>query len=448
MKKNLLRTALLASLCILLILFFYIYFINNNSLPVLCSHTFGNWTVTKKSSCFNDGLQTRTCMKCGDVEELSIEAPRKHTEVIDPATPPSCTEAGLTVGKHCSVCGEILIAQTVVPADNSHNYIVSLTPPTAQTDGYYEYACSICGDSYKETVTPTPITIISSNRTLVGYTGMTDENLIIPATFQHDGVWYRVTDIGPSAFENCSNLVSITIPDSATSISYAAFYQCSSLTKITIPDSIASIDDWAFYGCASLASIAIPDSVTSIGEGAFCSCTSLESVTIPNSVSSMEDQVFDSCTSLASITIGSGVNSMGDGVFSGCKSLTSIYVINANKAYSSLDGNLYSKDKKTLIQYAIGKLATSFILPNGVTSIGFAAFDGCLNLTNITIPDSVTSIGDYAFYNCTNLTSAVFKNTNSWKAGNHAISISKLANEEPAAKYLCSSHCHYKWTRS
>ena len=73
--------------------------------------------------------------------------------------------------------------------------------------------------------------------------------------------------------------------------------------------------------------------------------------------------------------------------------------------YKSIDGNIYSKDEKTLIQYATGKTNASFVIPDSVTSIGENAFSGCYSLTSITIPDSVTSIGDSAFSWCDSLTS-------------------------------------------
>ncbi len=167
-----------------------------------------------------------------------------------------------------------------------------------------------------------------------------------------------------------------------TSIGYEAFYNCDSLTSIVIPDNITSIGNRAFYDCSSLTNIVLPDSVTSIGSYAFSSCSSLTSVVIPDNITSI-----------------------GDYAFVGCSSLTSIDVAEDNPNYKDIDGNLYSKDGTTLIQYAIGQTATEFTVPANVTSIGDYAFFYCKSLTSIEIPDSVQSIGDCTFLSCESLTS-------------------------------------------
>ncbi len=198
---------------------------------------------------------------------------------------------------------------------------------------------------------------------------------------------------------------SFTIPNSITEIGDSAFEDCTSLESVTIPNSVTSIGDDAFRGCTSLTSVTIPDSVTSIGDSAFFGCTSLTSVTIPNSVTSIGRYAFAYRTSLTSVTIPDSVTSIGYFAFSGCTSLSNISVDSNNTAYCSIDGNLYNKDASVLIQYAIGKTAGSFTIPNSVTEIGDSAFSRCTSLTSVAIPDSVTSIRDDAFSGCTSLTS-------------------------------------------
>ena len=189
-----------------------------------------------------------------------------------------------------------------------------------------------------------------------------------------------ITSIGYTAFYECSNLTSVTIPNGVTSIGEYAFFYCSSLTNVIIPDSVTSIGDWVFYGCSSLTSITIPDGVTSIGYFAFYNCDSLTSITIPNSVTSI-----------------------GECVFCASDNLTSFY------------GKFTSSDNRCLVvdgvlnSFAPAGL-TEYIIPYGVTSIGNRVFYECSNLTSVTIPDSVTSIGHYSFLGCSNLTSVKIPN--------------------------------------
>ena len=172
-----------------------------------------------------------------------------------------------------------------------------------------------------------------------------------------------------------------------TSIGWGAFQLCSGITSITIPNSVISIEDGAFQNCSGLTSITIPSSVTSIANSAFWNCSGLTSITIPSSVTSI------------------GVN-----VFYGCSGLTDITVDSSNPSYCSESGVLFNKDKTTLIYYPLGKNG-SYTIPDGVTAIGDYAFYYCSGLTSVTIPSSVTSIGESAFRHCTGLTSITIPNS-------------------------------------
>ena len=108
-------------------------------------------------------------------------------------------------------------------------------------------------------------TVIQGN-----YRNLTEIN--IPAKVEYEDKEYNVTQIGRYAFIGCSNLTSITIPNSVTGIGSGAFADCSGLTSITISNNVTSIGESVFSGCSSLTSITIPNSVTSIGNYAFWDC--------------------------------------------------------------------------------------------------------------------------------------------------------------------------------
>ena len=116
---------------------------------------------------------------------------------------------------------------------------------------------------------------------LSGYEGDKPAGVLnIPASITIDAVSYSVTSIGNSAFEDCRNLVSVTIPSSVASIGNSAFEDCRNLASVTIPNSVTSIGNSVFSACYGLQSVTIPNSVTSIGDAAFALCFNLTSITL------------------------------------------------------------------------------------------------------------------------------------------------------------------------
>ena len=231
-------------------------------------------------------------------------------------------------------------------------------------------------------------------------------DVTVPASITYNGKTYTVTSIGCAAFA-CN---------SATTLfnMHTGF----DMTGVSLPDTLESIEMGAFFGCCSLESVEIPEGVTEIAWGAFARCKSLSSITIPDTVLYIGEYAFQE-TAIASVMIPDSVVSIRDGVFMDCSLLASINVEGNNPNYTSVDGNLYSKDGKKLLVYAPGKTATLFTVPADVTAIGTFAFYECTYLTEVVIPIGVTTVETDAFAWCDDLKiyCEIDERPDGWSAG-------------------------------
>ena len=217
-------------------------------------------------------------------------------------------------------------------------------------------------------------------------------SVVIPEEVTYDNMTRKVTSIGIWAFQNCSDLTSISIPNSIKSIGSYAFYYCTGLTSISIPDSVTDIDIFTFYGCTGLTSISIPDSVTYIGNSVFYDCSGLTSVSIPNSMKYIGSHAFYGCTGLTSVHI--------NDIAAWCKI-----------TFGDYEGNpLYYANHL----YLNGEEILDLVIPDSVTSIASVVFYGCTDLTSVSIPNSVESIGGKAFSGCTGLASVHINDIATW----------------------------------
>ena len=130
----------------------------------------------------------------------------------------------------------------------------------------------------------------------------------------------------------------------------------------------------------------------------------LQRVILPNSLTTIGKKAFYSCSGLTSVTLPANLTTIGYLAFAGCTGLRSINVDPGNTVFAEEDGVLYNKAKTTLIQYPLGKTGPTFIVPQGVTQIGNAAFANCGHLTQVDLPASLQIIDSIAFSNCSGLT--------------------------------------------
>ena len=261
--------------------------------------------VITEPTCTTIGYTTHTC-ECGSSYVDSYVATLGHKEATDAAVAATCITTGLTEGKHCSECNEVLVAQEEIEM-LEHNYI--------------NYVCDGCGHHFCTEGLEFTLSSDKKSYSVSNYDGA-DTSVVIPSIYNNK----PVTKIENGAFRECSLLTNIEIPNSIIYIGDYAFYKCSLLTNIEIPGDVVYIGDSAFYNCVSLLNITIPNNLKSIGRDTFTGCKSLTSIIIPENVTTIGSCAFSDCVSLTSITIPNSVTYIDLCAFSGCSSLTSIEI--------------------------------------------------------------------------------------------------------------------------
>lgn len=232
-------------------------------------------------------------------------------------------------------------------------------------------------------------------------------NIIIPQTLSVSDNDYTVSSIG-ATFNTCSNLESLVIADSVSSIGDSAFYECKSLKKLILSASLTTIPSYSFYSCIKLEKLIIPNAVTSIGNAAFSWCSSLMELTIPSSVTDIGEGgsgVFDACRKLVHIENLSSV-SITTNSFS-LPTIIAQEIRSDSNFFSTItydeNGNILFNVGETVYYLGYTGNSTSVTIPIGVTEIYSNAFYFNEVISEVTISSGVTSINSYSFSDCYSL---------------------------------------------
>ena len=223
----------------------------------------------------------------------------------------------------------------------------------------------------------------------------------------------QLQSINKEAFKGCKDLEEFTFEGSSTlnKIQADAFSGDDKLKSFVIPEKVTVLERGAFNGASSLETITFkqPATMTVIGEGAFQNAKALKRIELPNTVTTISKDAFNTCSSLKEIVIPASVTTIDATGFQECAKLEKFTVDKNNPVYSSVDGFLLSKDKKTLVSFPPAKANTYYtMLPPTIETIGKQAFYFVQALENVTIPEKVKKIEDFAFDRVANLNTIAF----------------------------------------
>lgn len=252
------------------------------------------------------------------------------------------------------------------------------------------------------------------------------EELVIPSTLKTIGkisqgsknlkrVIFRegskISEIGIQVFINMPALEEVIFEEGSqlTTIS-GSFANLTNLKTIVLPETVTTIYSNSFFQCENLESVTFrePCQLTTIGANTFQSC-GLKSFDVPSSVKTISDAAFYDCNKLETIHLPAATTSCSNTAFMLCTGLKEINVDKENQYLASSDGILLDKKKEELKIFPAGKATEHFtLLPPSIKKIGDYSFYFNKSLKNVCIPNKVTSIGVRAFAECPNLETMTF----------------------------------------
>ena len=230
----------------------------------------------------------------------------------------------------------------------------------------------------------------------LSYTG----DIIIPETIVYDGVTCYVTAIGKTAFKDCFELTSISIPSSVTTIKGYAFVNCTNLKAVYI----TSISAWcniSFEALSVVLDYKWESNPLYYAHHLFLNGEEVKNLVIPNDVTSINDYSFIGCSNIETVSILPNLKTINTGAFNSCTGLNAVYITDLS---SWCKMTLYSSPLSYAHHLFLnGEEIKTLIIPDGITELKYGVFAGGSVFSTISIPQTVTEIGPYAFSDCSNV---------------------------------------------
>ena len=367
-------------------------------------HSFTEWKVVERPNCIKTGTEVRYC-DCGEKQTETIPTTETHTEVIDKAVAPTCTETGLTEGKHCAVCGLVTVTQDVVQTIAHTEIIDEAVPPTCTESGLtegkhcavcneilvkqgtdpiiphtytdkYDESCNVCGNIRDAECAHKEIEIMNGYAATCTAPGLTDGEKCKKC----GEIFLQQTVINATGH---TEVIDEAVPATCTESGLTEGKHCSVCNEIIVKQEVAptvehspqttyGIDDNYHWSICTVCENEVNKTAHQVDENGSCSiCEHPILATRGIEYSISEDgsyaMVVGYTGTATKIRIADSYQGMP---------VTTIY----NKAFKSNES------------------ITSVIIPDSVTTIGYDAFCGCSNLTSVVIPDSVTDFGSGVLY--------------------------------------------------
>ena len=402
----------------------------------LTSVTIGNGVTSIGNSAFEGCSSLTSIIIPNSVTSISECAFYNCSSLTSITIPDSVTSIGDSTFYNCSS-----LASIIFKSSTTKIYDLLFTIPSNSTIYGYEGSTA---QSYAEEYNRTFVKFCDGNHIFGDWKPLDDSSHIKPCIdVTCDGGVYESHNLSNGTCLVCGHISGMSIIDGGVFCDTLIWSLCDDRTLIISGEGAFknNIDvPWENY-ISSITTVKFDQGVTDLGDYRFLNYDSLEyfdvveenssyadvdgvlfdksilnlirypnardntEYSIPDSVTSISYYAFDGCSYLENIDIGNGVASIANNAFDDCAGLMNINVADNNPSYADVDGVLFNKSITELIRYPVGKTATAYLIPYGVTTVGSRSFYDCDSLKNVTIPDSVTSIGKYAFGSCSNLTS-------------------------------------------